>query len=92
MVRTIKSSVKHAARLAARTAKDEADDLERELDQEPKDLERQQQNELHLSCPFLCPLRLHSGEKEGAFSPECFETTLRIFSPLSLGFDALLRK
>lgn len=72
MVRTIKSSVEHAARLAARTAEDEADDLERELDQEPKDLERQQQNELHLSCPFLRPLRLHSGEKEGAFSPSCF--------------------
>ena len=42
MVRTIKSSVEQAARLAARTAKDEADDLERKLDQEPKDPERQQ--------------------------------------------------
>ena len=66
MVRTIKSSVKHAARLAARTAKDEADDLERELDQEPKDLERQQQNELHLSCPFLLPPPCCTREKKRA--------------------------
>ena len=65
MVRTIKSSVKHAARLAARTAEDEADDLERELDQEPKDLERQQQNELHLSCPFLLPPQVALGRKRG---------------------------
>ena len=44
-------------------------DLERELDQEPQDLEWQHQNELHL-LSFLCPpSELRSGELRARSPP-----------------------